>query len=99
MIRRALHNDVNVVPRQQFAKIAILVRRLSIPAQAPGGTSRMVLIHVADGQNVAVTGGGLRVPRALAAATDERDARAVVGAGGNGGLVGLGGFKFALDIP
>ena len=53
VIRRRLHDDVDVIPLQQLSKIAIFRGRFAILRKFLRGLIRILLIHVADRQNVA----------------------------------------------
>src|ERR1035437_7124151 len=101
MIRRRLHDGVNVIALQQFSEVAIFRGCPSVFRKTLRGGVNVPLIHITDGQNVAKARGVFRVALAHAATTDERDAGPVVRArlGGRVGYCVSGCGQLSLDKP
>ena len=90
MIRRAMNDDMDVVPLHDFAEIGVFVGRLAVSCEPPRRAVEMILVHIANGENVPIAAGIGGIAGPLAAATDQGDA----GTGVRAGQAGRVGRRF-----
>src|ERR1700722_3084212 len=84
VIRGCLADGGNVIAFEQFPEVIIFVRCATVVGETLRGLIGILLIHIADGQDIAKARGVLRVALALAAATDQRETRTVIRTGNIG---------------
>ena len=93
VVGRARDDGVDVVALHELAKVLVRLRHLAVLRELLGSGFGMTVINVADGKHVTVSGRTRAVGTALAATTDQCDARTVVGTE-RLGLGGVGLFEF-----
>jgi hypothetical protein len=99
VVGHCLDYDINLVMIEEFAEIIELRGCLATPAKLPSSGIYMGLINVTQGNNVPVPTGVPGIAASHSAATDERNARSVVRAGGRAGSGFLCRRQGSLDEP
>ncbi len=97
VIGRRVDDDVHVLPLEHLAEVGELRGSLVRAGELFRRGRGVVLVDVADRDEVAEAHGALRVAAAHPAAADERDPRAIVGAQRGWGL--RGGRQLLFDEP